>query len=128
MEHTVGTKLEVREKEIVCVLEKNPALGEREFLDISTNLEFLDEGVFSHVSIRLLEKYGYLKEDKTVRLCCFVDLLLQAKAIMINTHKHGDSKNFVYVGKILLPDSGVDEIFISPNISGKMTINLPTDA
>ena len=73
------------------------------FFDIKSKLSFLDEQDFTQVSMRLLEDYGYFRDDKIIRLGEFINLTLQARTIVLNNRKSGSLTNYVYSGNIVIP-------------------------
>jgi len=87
---------------------------------------YLKEG-FSHVSPRLLQEYGYLKKDGSLRLCYFIDLLNQANEIVENSKKYLGSIEPFFLDEIDLPDNKKGVILLTQNSDGKMSIKLPTD-
>ena len=87
---------------------------------------YLKEG-FSFVSPRLLQEYGYLKKDGSLRLCFFIDLLNQANEIVENSKKYLGSVEPFFLDEIDLPDNKKGVILLTQNSDGKMSIKLPTD-
>ena len=88
--------------------------------------QYLKEG-FSHVSPRLLQEYGYLKDDGSLRLCHFIELVNQAYEIVENSKKYLGSIEPFFLDEIDLPDNKRGVILLAHNSDGKMSIKLPTD-
>ena len=116
------------EEKEVCVIDAGRVAQEWEFFDVLLNLPFLEERVFSHVSNRLLNKHEYWHKNGDIRLGYFVDLLVQAREIVINSRKKEGYPSSVFVGIVVFPNDEKGEIFITPNESGKLYIKLATDA
>ena len=97
------------------------------YFDVKSKLPKLDEQDFTLVSNRLLNEFGYFLEGE-IRLCLFVDLLVQARVIVLNNRKNSYLNHYVYTGNIVIPNGEIREIFIVSNDHGKSTIKLATDA
>ena len=88
---------------------------------------YLKDG-FSEVSPNLLEQYGFIRKDGSLRLTCFVDLLNQAYIIVRDSQKYLGSIEPYFLDEIILPDDKKGVILITQNIDGKMSIKLPREA
>ncbi|MDE2027076.1 MAG: hypothetical protein KGJ11_00870 [Candidatus Omnitrophica bacterium] len=124
MMQTLQEKVDKKEEEFDGLVK---GVDEWEFFNINKNLPFLQEKDFSHVSMNLLKKYGYFRNEK-LRLTYFVDLLIQAHEIVKNAKMSFNSiPPFIY-REIDIPDEKKGIILITPNINGKTTIKMPLDA
>ena len=94
----------------------------------SSGLPFLQERLFTHVSTRLLTKYEYWNAKSEIRLYYFVDLLVQAREIVIKNRKYDSFMPAYCSGFVLLANNQEAEIAVIPNDSGKLTIKLASDA
>jgi hypothetical protein len=102
--------------------------NECEFFDVLANLPLLQERVFSHVSNRLLSKHEFWNDKGEIRLTYFVDLLVQAREIVINNRKYTGYPPPYCSGVVVFLNNTKEEIVITPNDSGKLTIKLTIDA
>ena len=127
MEQTVERKTEFNRVNIKGFFDRKEPVYADGYFDIKSKLPKFEDKDFTHVSNRLLNEYGYFL-DGEIRLCLFVDLLVQARTIVLNTRKHGYLNHYVYTGEIMIPSGKTREIFIVSNEHGKSTIKLATDA
>ena len=118
----------INEPKIFKAVECSKDAGGWDFFSINENLPFLKEVVFSHVSHRLLSKYGYWNEKGEIRLTYFVDLLTQSRLVVLDSQKYPGYPPSIFTGLIVLPNEQRDEIVIAPNDCGKLTIKLRMDA
>lgn len=102
--------------------------NEREFFDVLESLPLLQERVFSHVSNRLLSKHEFWNDKGEIRLTYFVDLLVQAREIVINNRQYSGYPPSYCTGAAVFLNNVKEEIVITPNDSGKLTIKLTEDA
>ncbi len=109
----------------VCVICAGQVVQECVHFDVLRELPFLEERVFSHVSNRLLNKHEYWHKNGNIRLGYFVDLLVQAREIVV---KYRKKEGYPTSGIVIFPNDEKGEIFITPNESGKLSIKLATDA
>ena len=93
---------------------------------VADQAPYLKEG-FSQVSQNLLEKYGYLKEDGSLRIYHYIELVNQAYEIVENSKKYLGSIEPFFLDEIALPDNKTGVILLTQNSDGKMSIKLPTD-
>ena len=110
-----------------CVIDSGNLTIEWEFLDIQNRFPFMQEKVFSHVSNRLLSKYDFWHKNGEIRLSYFVDLLVQAREIVIKAREYHDCLPAYCSGLVVFPNNLKDEIAITPNNQGKLSIKLLSD-
>ena len=128
MNATVEEKIEVKvEKKLVINEEKMKVLAENlNGWGVKDQEPYLKEG-FTRVSSRLLEEYGYLREDGSLRLCFFIDLINQAHEIVENSKKYLGSVEPYFLDEIFLPDDKRGVILLTQNEDGKMSIKHPME-
>lgn len=121
MMQTVKKKLVINQKTLAA-LEK--ALNE---WGDSQKEPYLKGECFSNVSTNLIEEYGYINDDGSLRLCYFVDLLNQAKEIVENMKKNLGEIEPNFIDEIEIPDDKKGMILLTKNDDGKLSIKLPAE-
>jgi len=89
-----------------------------------------DHQLFNYITTNLMYGRGYMVRDgceEHVNIPNLIDLLNQARLIMVRNYQETKEQDHFYSGLIEFPSGVKGKIFMAQNESGKYTIMLPED-
>ena len=93
---------------------------------LKNKIKGIENGPFSHITVNLLKKGGYMTEDENGIEFNFPNLLdLLTQALQIG--RRGKKGDWMHSGRIETPNGTKQQIFICQNETGKFTIMLAED-
>ena len=119
------------DEEVIAVYTSNQAVEDGILFDLRKS-RFLANEHFNFVTINLLQELGIIKYDgkrhtDVVNISQMLDLIEQAKRIVIRGIEASLQEDSFYCGDIRKHNGERIKIFIEMNETGKLTLLLPSD-